>query len=101
MSLSRRHKELTVRKPMEETTKEQLYNAEDQAENYFKSFKEVYSMVEQKRQKQKTVTNAGRRSSTLKPEKGMTAPGIPVVPVLTEMHKELSVIADKGDDIPN
>ena len=56
-------------------------------------------MVEQKRQK--TVTNTGRRSSTLMLEKGMTAPGIPVVPVLTEMHKELSVIADKGGDMPN
>ena len=56
-------------------------------------------MVEQKRQK--TVTNAGRRSSTLNLEKGMIAPGIPVVPVLTGMHKELSVIADKGGDMPN
>ena len=56
-------------------------------------------MVEQKRQK--TVTNAGRRSSTLNLEKGMIAPGIPVVPVLTQMHKELSVIADKGGDMPN
>ena len=52
-----------------------MYSAEDQAENYFKSLKEVYTMVEQKRQK--TVTNTGRRSPTMKVEKGTPlVPGV-------------------------
>ena len=48
MSVTRRHKELKVRRPMEGTFRATLMDQEDKAENYFKSMKEVYSMVERK-----------------------------------------------------
>ena len=48
MSVTRRHKELKVRKPMDGAARSTLMDQEDKAENYFKSIKEVYSMVERK-----------------------------------------------------
>ena len=45
MSL-KRHKELRVRRAMQEDTRAKVADTEDQAENYFKSIQEVLNMVE-------------------------------------------------------